>query len=497
MAKYVLGIDQSTQGTKAILFDGEGALLARADRPHRQIVNDRGWVEHDPEEIYRNVVATVADVVAKASVDRGDIACVGISNQRETSLVWNADGTPCHNAIVWQDARATDVCERVAAAGMEEAVRERSGIRLSPYFPAAKLAWICEHVDGVARGLRAGKLRLGTVDAYLVYRLTHGESYKTDYSNASRTELFDIRRLAWDEELCDAFGIPVAALPEVCDSDAPFGMTDFGGYLDAPIPIHAVMGDSHGALFGQGCLRPGMVKATYGTGSSVMMNVGESPVTSESGLVSSLAWKLGGKVSYVLEGNINYTGAVVTWLKDDLGLIESAGETEELARVASERDQSYLVPAFSGLGAPYWDSAAVGVLYGMTRTTHRAEIVRAALDSIGYQITDVLRAMERDSGVSLGELRVDGGPTHNGYLMQFQSDIARVPVAVSPTEELSGMGVAYAAGCGMGIYDADRLFDGVERRVFRPKRDEAWSRSKYDGWRHAVSKALSETEERS
>ncbi len=492
MAAYVLGIDQSTQGTKALLFDERGVLLARADRAHRQIVNDLGWVEHDPEEIYANVVASVADVVEKAGIDRADIACVGISNQRETSLVWDADGRPVHNAIVWQDARATDVCERVRAAGAADLVRERSGINLSPYFPAAKLAWIRENVDGVAEGLAGGGMRLGTVDAYLVYRLTHGASYRTDFSNASRTQLFDIDDLCWDEDLCAAFGIPVAALPEVSDSDSDFGMTDFEGFLPRPIPIHGVLGDSHGALLGQGCLRPGMVKATYGTGSSVMMNVGEKRVTSGHGLVSSLAWKLGGTVEYVLEGNVNYSGAVISWLKNDLRLIDDPGETDALARSANEADRTYVVPAFTGLGAPYWDSDAVGVVYGMTRTTRRAELVRAALDGIGYQITDVLRAMEADSGVRLGELRVDGGPTHNGYLMQFQSDVARVPVAVSPTEELSGMGAAYAAGSGMGIYDVPSLVAGVERKVYEPERDEAWARTKYDGWKHAVSKALSD-----
>lgn len=492
MSSYILGIDQSTQGTKSLLFDESGALVARADRPHRQIVNDLGWVEHDPEEFYANVVATVADVVEKAGIDKGEIRAVGISNQRETSLAWGADGHPLANAIVWQDSRATDVCDRVRAAGMAEAVRERTGIELSPYFPAAKLAWLMENVDAVREARDSGSLCLGTVDTFLVYRLTHGASYKTDFSNASRTELFDIVRLCWDDEVCSAFGLSSDLLAEVCDSDSCFGYTDFEGYLDAPIPIHGVLGDSHGALFGQGCVLPGMVKATYGTGSSVMMNVGEKPVRSKSGLVTSLAWKLGGTVNYVLEGNINYTGAVITWLKDGLKLVSSAAETEGIAREASEQDRTYLVPAFTGLGAPYWDSEAVGVIYGMTRTTGRAEIVRAALDCIAYQITDVLTAMGADAGVDLKELRVDGGPTHNGYLMQFQSDVAQIPVAVSPTEELSGMGAAYAAGCGVGLYNADKLFEGVERRTYAPERPESWSGERRSGWQQALAKALSE-----
>lgn len=492
MASYMLGIDQSTQGTKSLLFDEAGALVARADRPHRQIVSDRGWVEHDAEEIYANVLGTVADVVGKAAIAKGDIRGVGISNQRETSLVWDADGTPLAHAIVWQDSRAEDVCERLRRQGAAELVRAQTGIELSPYFPAAKLAWLLEHVPAASPAVARGELRLGTVDTYLLYRLTRGAAYKTDYSNASRTELFDISRLTWSQELCDAFGVPASALAEVCASDDDFGMTDFEGYLDVPIPIHAVLGDSHGALFAQGCTGAGMVKATYGTGSSVMMNVGERLVRSGSGLVSSLAWELGGTVNYVLEGNVNYAGAVISWIKDDLGLVQSAGEAEAVAWMASDGDHSYLVPAFTGLGAPYWDSDAVGVLYGMTRTTRRAEVVRDALDCIAYQITDVLRAMEADAALQIDEVRVDGGPTHNGYLMQFQSDISRRSVAVSPTEELSGMGAAYAAGCGLGLYETSGLLGGIERTRYEPQRSEGWAAERYAGWKRAVSKALSD-----
>lgn len=491
MAAYILGIDQSTQGTKSLLFDGKGLLVARADLPHRQIVNSRGWIEHDPEEIYSNVITTVKDVVQKAGIDKNSILTVGISNQRETSLVWDMDGAALANAIVWQDARATDICARLRQCGMNDIVRMRSGIELSPYFPAAKLAWLLENESVVKDALLAGNIRMGTIDTYLVYRLTHGASYKTDYSNASRTELFDIGSLNWDEEICDAFGIPVHALPEVTDSDADFGATDFEGYLDHSIPIHAVLGDSHGALFGQGCIKAGMVKATYGTGSSVMMNVGRKIKRSKGELVSSLAWKINGKVNYVLEGNINYTGAAITWLKDDLGLVESAEETDIIARRANPEDHSYLVPAFSGLGAPYWDSKAVGVIYGITRTTGRAEIVRDALDCIAYQITDVLNAMEKDAELTISEIRVDGGPTHNDYLMQFQSDISRRAIAVSSIEELSGMGVAYAAGCSLGAYEVSRLFDTNERTYFSPRLDEACSERRYAGWKKAVSKALS------
>lgn len=490
MGAYILGIDQSTQGTKSLLFDEFGALVARVDRAHRQIVNDLGWVEHDPEEIYRNVVGSVAGVIARAGISAADIRAVGISNQRETSLVWSADGSPVANAIVWQDARAEGVCARVERTGFADEVSTRTGIRLSPYFPAAKLAWLIEHVPEARELLRSGGLRMGTIDAYLVYRLTKGASYKTDYSNASRTELFDIRALAWSDELCRAFGVPLESLPEVCDSDSCFGTTDFEGMLDHEVPIHGVLGDSHGALLAQGCLRPGMVKATYGTGSSVMMNVGSAPVRSANGLVCSLAWKLGGEVSYVLEGNINYTGAVISWLKDDLRLIGSAAETEGLARAASPEDRTVLVPAFSGLGAPYWEPDATGLLCGMSRTTRRAEVVKAALDGIAYQIADVLRAMSSDAGIALQELRVDGGPTRNSYLMQFQSDISQMRVAVSPVEELSGAGAAYAAGIGLGMYDVDSLFDDARRTVYVSERDRNEAEVLYQRWREAVSKTL-------
>lgn len=487
MKCYVIGIDQSTQGTKALLFDENGHLVARADSPHRQIVNSRGWVEHDPEEIYANTIDVVKKVIEKAGVEKHNLCGIGISNQLETSLVWDKNGNTIGNAIVWQDARAAYLCDALEENGYGEMIRQRSGIRLSPYFPAAKLSWILRNMPIAGEMVEKEELKLGTVDTFLVYRLTHGEVYKTDYSNASRTQLFNIAKLSWDEELCRVFGIPINLLATVEDSDGDFGETDFEGWLDHPIPIRGVLGDSHGALFGQGCIRAGMVKATYGTGSSVMMNVGEKPVFSSSGLVSSLAWKINGKVSYVLEGNINYAGAVITWLQKDLGLIRSAGETESLAFAASAQDQTILVPAFSGLGAPYWNSEARAKICGMSRTTGKAEIVRAALESIAFQITDIVHAMHVDSPTPVYELCADGGPTKNGYLMQFQSDIARVPIAVSPTEELSGMGAAYITGTGLGLYDIAWLFKGVQRKTYTPTMEEDLSREKYSRWKNEVS----------
>lgn len=479
---YVLSIDQSTSGTKALLFDEKGALIGRSDLPHEQKINEKGWVSHDPMEIYRNTIQTVKNLVEKLGVDKADIVTLGISNQRETSLVWDRDaGLPVADAVVWQCARASEICERPEIAAAAEEIRRKTGLNLSPYFPAAKIAWLLEHTPDLA-----GKnLCAGTIDSWLVYKLTGGKSFKTDYSNASRTQLFNINTLTWDEELCKLFGIPAEILPEVCMSDSNFGETDLDGFLPKPIPIHGVLGDSHGALFGQGCHAPGMTKATYGTGSSVMMNVGEKPVFSDQGVVTSLAWGMNGKVNYVLEGNINYTGSVIKWLVDDVGLLASSKEAGELAKQANPEDSTYLVPAFTGLGAPYWNSNAKAILTGMTRSTGKAEIVKAAEECIAYQIADIVHAMG-ETGVKVEELRADGGPTRDMYLMQFQSDILNIPVIVPDTEELSGLGAAYCAGIAAGIY-SPAVFERMERKNFTPERDEAWMQKHYGGWKEVVN----------
>lgn len=487
MAKYVLGIDQSTQGTKALLFDGEGSLLCRSDLPHRQIINEKGWVEHDLTEIYQNTIQVVKNLVEKAKIDKSEIAVLGISNQRETAACWNKKtGKPVYHAIVWQCARAAAICGEIEKAGKAKLIKERTGLQLSPYFSAAKLAWIFQNVDGVKEAAKKGEIACGTIDSFLVYMLTGGKKFCTDYSNASRTQLFNISTLTWDEELLDIFGIPRSCLAEVTDSDGEYGFTDFEGYLEKPIPIRGVMGDSHGALFGQGCLSRGMVKATYGTGSSIMMNIGEKPVFSDLGVVTSLAWSMGGVVNYVLEGNINYTGAIITWLKDDLQLIKSAGETQALAEEANPADETYLVPAFSGLGAPYWDSRAKGVICNITRTTGKKEVVRAALDAIVYQITDIVKVMAEASGLQIQELRADGGPTKNSYLMKLQGDMLDIPVKVPDAEELSGIGAAYAAGISAGIYRKD-IFGKRKYVVYEPGMEAALREKKYQGWKDAVS----------
>ena len=490
MGKYILGIDQSTQGTKALLFDENGSMICRTDLAHRQIVNQDGWVSHDPEEIYRNVIQVVRNILKESQVNQQEIMGVGISNQRETSLVWErSNGAAVTDAIVWQCSRAKGICDRISEKGYAEFVRTRTGINLSPYFPASKIAWILENIEGARTKSEAGELCYGTVDAWLVFRLTGGKVYKTDYSNASRTQLYNIMELQWDAEICELFGINPEYLPAVCDSNSAFGDTDFDGVLAHPIPIHGVLGDSHGALLGQGCLERGMVKATYGTGSSIMMNIGERPVLSSHGVVTSLAWGMDGKVEYVLEGNINYTGATITWLKDDLNLITSAGETESLAYAACQDDHVYLVPAFTGLGAPYWDSHAEAVICGLNRTSRKAELVRAGLESIAYQSADVVKAMGEDAKLDIKELRVDGGPTRNRYLMQFQSDILGIEVVVPEAEELSGIGAVYAAGLALGVYDYT-IFEKMKRLNFSPTMEGGLRDRKYTGWQNAVKMVL-------
>lgn len=487
---YIISIDQSTQGTKALLFNQEGVLLQRNDLPHRQIVNEKGWVSHDPEEIYQNTVQVVKNLVEESGISKESVKGIGISNQRETSLIWEKKtGKALANAVVWQCARAAEICRRVEQTGAAEMICQKTGLALSPYFPASKLTWLKENVEGAKELAKKHALCFGTIDTWLVYRMTHGMSYKTDYSNASRTQLFDIFEQKWDEEICQLFGLDAQDLAEVCDSDSCFGETDLEGFFESPVPIHSVLGDSHGALFGQGCLEKGMIKSTYGTGSSIMMNIGETPVLSTHGVVTSLAWGMQGKVSYVLEGNINYTGAVITWLKDDMELIQSPAETEALCRKAEADDSLYFVPAFTGLGAPYWNSEAKGALTGITRTTRKAEMVRAGVECIAYQIADVVNAMSQDANTEIQELRVDGGPTRNQYLMQFQSDILNRKVLVPDEEELSGIGAAYAAGRGLGLY-GDEVFTRLKRQEYMPKMCEDTRVRKYNGWKDAVGHVL-------
>lgn len=482
--KYILAIDQSTSGTKALLFDEDARLIGRSDLPHKQKISENGWVAHDPMGIWENTKGVARAIIEKTGINKDEVIGIGISNQRETALVWDRDtGLPVYDAIVWQCARGAKICEGLS--DYAEMVREHTGLRLSPYFSAAKIAWVLQN----AGDLSGRHLCCGTIDSWLVFKMTHGKEFRCDYSNASRTQLFNIRTLSWDSEICSIFGIDPETLPTVTDSDGLYGYTDLDGYFSKEIPIHGVLGDSHGALFGQGCLTSGMIKATFGTGSSVMMNIGEKPIFSDAGIVTSLAWSMGGKVNYVLEGNINYTGSVIKWLVDDVKLLGASHESGEFAAKANPEDTTYLVPAFSGLGAPYWDSEAKAAIVGMTRSTGKAEIVKAAEECIAYQITDLVLLMQQESGLPITEIRVDGGPTKDKYLMQFQSDMLSIPVAVPKNEELSGIGAAYAAGFALGLWDQS-VYEKEERTRYLSKVDEYSRKKRYDGWKAAVASVL-------
>lgn len=486
---YILALDQSTSTTKALLFDKEGNLVKRSDVPHKQIINDLGWVEHDPEEILKNVFEAIRTVIRKASIEPEEILALSLSNQRETSIAWDRfSGQAAHNAIVWQCGRAAAICKK--REHHAEFIKEKTGLNLSPYFSAAKFAWLLEEVPDVQELAKNNSLVLSTIDSFLLYHLSEEHTVQTEPSNASRTQLLNIRTFTWDEELCALFGITIGQLPTIVDSDSIFGHTTLGGLLSTPIPICGVLGDSQGALYAQGCTREGMVKATYGTGSSIMMNIGSKPTVSEN-LVTSIAWVLKGKPTYVLEGNINYTGATITWLVDDLKLLASPKDAGELASLAKDSPDLYLVPAFSGLGAPYWDGDARASITGMNRTTGKNELIRAAEESIAYQIADILFLMKQESGYPLGMVRVDGGPTRDIFLMQFQADILRTTVGVASLEELSGQGPAILAGKKLGFYDDETLVQGRVQAEYIPLLPSEKAEEKYAGWLKAVHRTLS------
>lgn len=470
--KYVIAIDQSTQGTKAILFDERLNIVKKSYLAHRQIVNNQGWVSHDMEEVYQNLLSLVKELLCD-----GEIIGVGISNQRETTVCWDETGKPLANAVVWQCARAESLCKQKENHGEE--VKNISGLKLSPYFPASKMEWLIKN-----KITNPAEAYFGTVDSFLIYRLT-GE-YKTDYSNASRTQLFDIHSLKWSERLKEIFGLKNVNLPEICASDRVFGYTDFDGILNKKIPVCGVLGDSHAALYAQSCVNVGDVKATYGTGSSVMMNTGDKCVDSKCGLATSLAWKIRGKVNYVLEGNINYTGASISWLVDTAKLISSPSETEELCKAAIKDDSLYFIPAFTGLGAPYWNSDCRGGLLGINRTTGKSEITRAVVESIAYQIADIVFAMERDISLTVPSLRVDGGPTKNKYLMQFQSDILQKKVQPSSIEEMSAYGVAKLCAESLGVSPQTPPVT----YSYKPELKIETAELKYSGWKQTINKII-------
>lgn len=483
---YIISIDQSTSGTKALLFADDGSLKGRCDVPHRQIVNDLGWVEHDGEEIIANLIEAVRRLLKETGADCKKIAGAALSNQRETAIAWDRrTGKAACNAIVWQDGRATDVCHDVEAKGGKQLVKERTGMNLSPFFSAAKMAWMLRNAEGVKELQKEGALVLSTMDSFLVYRLTKEHPVVTEWSNASRTQLLDIRGLKWDSDVCALFGIEPSMLPEIRDSDSLFGTTDFGGVLPHPVPLHAVLGDSQGALFAQGCLKAGMAKATYGTGSSVMMNTGKKLVSSR-GLVTSIAWGMAGEVNYVLEGNVIYAGATTKWLKDDVKLISSSKEAGALAAKAAHIPGLYMVPAFSGLGSPWWCDDARAVIFGMTRAVGKAEIARAAEEAIAHQIADITDLMVQDAAMPLETLRVDGGPTGDAFLMQFQADMSGTDVRAASIEELSGQGPAVAAMRALGLCDVNEVLSRPPKAIYLKAMKDSERAALRDGWRHAV-----------
>ena len=486
---YILSVDQSTSTTKALLFDKEGNLVRRSDVPHKQIINELGWVEHDGEEILKNVFMAIRKVIEEAAIEPEQILALSLSNQRETSIAWDkSTGKPAHNAIVWQCGRAANICkERESYASI---VKERTGLNLSPYFSAAKFSWFLEEVPAVQELAKNNMLILSTMDSFLLYHLSVEHTILTEPSNASRTQLLNIHSLTWDELLCSIFGIKREQLPSIVDSDAIFGHTTLGGLLANPIPLCGVLGDSQGALYAQGCMTEGMVKATYGTGSSIMMNIGPKPTVSKN-LVTSIAWATDGVPTYVLEGNINYTGATITWLVEDLKLLTSPKEAGKLASLANDSQGLYLVPAFSGLGAPYWDGQARASISGMSRTTGSNELIRAAEESIAYQIADILFLMKKESGYPIDRVQVDGGPTNDTFLMQFQADIVRATVGVASLEELSGQGPAILAGKKLGFFSSEIKFQGRVKAEYLPLLPAEKAESKYKGWLKAVKKTLS------
>ena len=449
---FVLALDQGTTSSRAILFDHGGAVAAVAQREFPQIFPKPGWVEHDPREIWASQIAVGTEVLARAQVAAADVAAIGITNQRETTVVWDREtGEPVCNAIVWQDRRTADRCDALKADGYEGLVRERTGLVIDAYFSGTKVAWILEHVEGARAKAVAGRLAFGTVDSWLVWQLTGGRVHVTDVSNASRTMLFNIRTLAWDDDLLNMLGVPSSMLPEVKASSEVYGRVASGLGLDG-VPIAGIAGDQQAALFGQMCVAPGMAKNTYGTGCFLLQNTGTQPVLSENRLISTVAWKVGARTEYALEGSVFIGGAVVQWLRDGLGLIRSSGDVEALAATVPDNGGVYLVPAFAGLGAPHWDPYARGTIVGITRGTSAGHIARAALESIAYQVGDLLEAVHRDSGIALGELRVDGGAARNDMLMQFQADLLGVPVVRPQVTETTASGAAYLAGLAAGFW---------------------------------------------
>ena len=487
--KYVLALDQGTTSSRAVLFDRVGQIKALAQKEFKQIFPQAGWVEHDPEELWSSQLQVAKEIMD--GVDKTDILTIGITNQRETTVIWDkTTGKTIYNAIVWQDRRTAYMTDRLKIDGLEQIFQSKTGLVLDPYFSGTKVKWILDNIEGARAKAEQGKLAFGTVDAWLVWNLTDGRHHITDVTNASRTLLYNIHELNWDSELLDILDIPTSILPEVVSSSTVYGSTAkklFG----FEIPISGIAGDQQAALFGQNCIKPGMVKNTYGTGCFVLMNTGEKPIKSGQNLLTTIAWQLSDKVEYALEGSVFVGGAVVQWLRDGLGIIKSSSEIEDIASQVNKTEGVYLVPAFSGLGAPYWDPHARGTIVGITRGTTHAHIARAALESIAYQSFDLLKAMEADSGIQLQQLRVDGGAAVNNLLMQFQADLLGVSVIRPKITETTALGAAYLAGLSVGFWeDWDEISGQWQtERKFEPVMSKDEIKTLYSGWLNAVEKS--------
>ena len=501
MEKLIMALDQGTTSSRCILFDRKGRIRSVAQKEFTQIFPRPGWVEHDAMEIWASQMGVAQEALLKIGATAADVAAIGITNQRETTVVWDRiTGQPVYNAIVWQCRRTAPFCDQLAAEGWTEKIRRKCGVVLDAYFSATKIRWILENVPGAREKAQRGDLLFGSIDTWLIWNLTRGRVHVTDYSNASRTMLYNIFELKWDEELLERLDIPASMLPEVKPSSYVYGETD-PSIFGAPIKIGGAAGDQQAALFGQACFQPGMVKNTYGTGCFLLMNTGEKPVMSENGLITTIAWGVDGKVEYALEGSIFVAGAAIQWLRDELKLIDTAAESEQMARQVPDTNGCYVVPAFTGLGAPHWDAYARGAIVGLTRGVNRYHLVRATLESLAYQTRDVLNAMQQDAGIRLAELRVDGGASVNDFLMQFQSDIIHAPVQRPACVETTALGAAYLAGLAVGCWaDRDEVAANWQiARRFEPEMEEAVRVRLLGGWDKAVGRSLQwadrETEE--
>ena len=496
--QYVLALDQGTTSSRAIVFDHDGVIRSVAQREFRQIFPKTGWVEHDPQEIWESQISVAVEALGRAGLKRHDIAGLGITNQRETTLVWDREtGEPIHNAIVWQDRRTAGFCERLKADGMGGLVHDRTGLLVDAYFAASKIRWILDNVPNARNRAEAGKLAFGTVDTWLIWKLTGGRQHVTDVTNASRTMVFDIHKLAWDDELLHLLKIPASLLPEIHSSSEVYGEATESIGLQG-VPIASIAGDQQAALFGQMCLTPGMSKNTYGTGCFLLQNLGTKPTSSTHQLVTTVAWQVGARTDYALEGSAFIGGAVVQWIRDGLGLIRSAAEIEPLAESVPDAGGIFLVPAFAGLGAPHWDPYARGTIVGITRGTSGAHVARAALESIAFQVADLVDAMSADAGLAATELRADGGAATNNLLMQIQADLSGIPVIRPAVTETTALGAAYLAGLAVGFWGSVDEISGQWRadRRFEPEMSRGKAKALRDGWSAAISRSKSWATER-